>query len=459
MRRNRRNRGGGFIKFIIFLLFIGAGAFYIYTSPMFERVPPTITVKNPLIANANTPIKFNVKDNVRVKSVKVVLNKEGKEIPIYNQTFLIPTNSKNIEIKLPSDIIKSKNDTWNVEITAKDASYWNFLRGNISKKNTKLIIDTTPPSVSLVANSSSILKGGTALVIYKAKDKNLKDTYVEVNKNLRFKATRYKKDGVYATLFVWPFNQDNFSPKIVAIDTAGNRVTIDISIYKKMKKYKVSQIRASDRFINGKIKELAMSDPDYSDIKDKFKRFIAVNEKMRKKNEDLIHKLSQKVTPINGSWKIAPFYPLKNATKVSDFGTKRFYYYGNKNNIISTSYHLGYDFASYKNADLKSTNPGVVVFASNNGIYGNMPLINHGFGLYTLYGHCSEILVNKGEKIKPNQTFAKTGMTGLALGDHVHFGVVVQGVEVYPLEWMSKKWINDNINRVFKKADKNLGYN
>jgi murein DD-endopeptidase MepM/ murein hydrolase activator NlpD len=88
-----------------------------------------------------------------------------------------------------------------------------------------------------------------------------------------------------------------------------------------------------------------------------------------------------------------------------------------------------------------------------------MPLIDHGLGLYTLYGHCSSVLVQKGQKVKRGQIIAKTGVSGLALGDHVHFGVLVQGIEVHPLEWMSKSWLKTHINDVFKKADRILGYN
>ena len=68
------------------------------------------------------------------------------------------------------------------------------------------------------------------------------------------------------------------------------------------------------------------------------------------------------------------------------------------------------------------------MFAKYNGIYGNNIIISHGLGVYSLYGHCSSMLVDEGEKIKAEQVIAKSGMTGLALGDHLHFGILVQGV-------------------------------
>jgi len=81
-------------------------------------------------------------------------------------------------------------------------------------------------------------------------------------------------------------------------------------------------------------------------------------------------------------------------------------------------------------------------------------LIDHGFGLATLYGHCSQILVRKGEEVTAGQMIARTGKTGLALGDHLHFGVLVHGIEVWPMDWMKGNWIRKNIDQVFKKADK-----
>jgi len=109
--------------------------------------------------------------------------------------------------------------------------------------------------------------------------------------------------------------------------------------------------------------------------------------------------------------------------------------------------------ASTQMADLVTSNDGKVVFAEYNGIYGNMPIIDHGLGLYTLYGHCATLNVKEGDYLKAGDKIAQTGKTGLALGDHLHFGILVQGIEVRPIEWLDSKWIRDNIDKIFKDAD------
>jgi murein DD-endopeptidase MepM/ murein hydrolase activator NlpD len=151
-------------------------------------------------------------------------------------------------------------------------------------------------------------------------------------------------------------------------------------------------------------------------------------------------------------FKLEPFYPLKNGQVVASFGDHRYYKY--KGAVISEAYHLGLDLASTKMADILVTNKGVTVYANYNGIYGNNLIVYHGLGLYSLYGHCSNILVQKGDIIKPWQVAAKSGATGLALGDHLHFSILIQGIFVRPAEWMDSKWIQTNITDVIEGAKK-----
>ena len=129
------------------------------------------------------------------------------------------------------------------------------------------------------------------------------------------------------------------------------------------------------------------------------------------------------------SWKIKPFYPLRNGAKVASYGDERHYYYEDRSNEISQSYHVGLDMASTKMAKIISSNDGIVVYSDYNGIYGNMPMIDHGMGLFSLYGHCSNIMVQEGDEVSAGTAIAQTGVSGLALGDHLHFGVLVQGIE------------------------------
>jgi len=125
--------------------------------------------------------------------------------------------------------------------------------------------------------------------------------------------------------------------------------------------------------------------------------------------------------------------------------------------VVDQEYHLGYDLAVTRRYPVEAANDGVVVFAGDLGIYGNAVIIDHGYGINTLYGHMSSIDVSVGDTIKKKQIIGRTGETGLAAGDHLHYGVYIYGVPVRPVEWWDEKWINDNILNKIEEAKAEFG--
>ncbi len=454
MAKIKKSGSGGKIVTVLLLIGILAGAGYIYTAPEFEREKPQIEGSDNVFWNRKDPLSIKLKDNVGLSSYELILSDGDKSIIIGQGPFPNKIKEQTLLVKYPkSKVLDPKAKHFTLKIKVNDSSFWNMMEGNSATKILKINVDYKRPNVNVLANSRMINQGGSALVVFQAEDDNLDELYIEANGN-KFKPQPYKKEGYYAALIAWPFTQDTFSAKIVATDLAKNKRMTKIPFYHKNPKYKISRIKASDKFIDGKITDLASSDPEYADITDKLEKLKAINETMRLKNEELIHALSKKVSDeMLDSWKIKKFYPLKNGAKVASYGDHRFYYYKTKDNVVSESYHVGYDLASTKMANIKVSNPGTVVYTDDNGIYGNMPMIDHGLGLYSLYGHCSQVLVKEGDEVNAGEVIAKTGTTGLALGDHLHFGMVVQGIEVRPVEWFDGKWIKKFIDNVFKEAD------
>jgi len=454
--RNRSGKKSGskiLVGFVLLVLLAGAG--YIYTAPEFEREVPSVQSQNNLFWNRKDPLKVQLHDNVGLKSFELTLSDGTNSIIVGQGELESNTKEQTLLVKYPkSKVLNPKAKKLTLKVSVTDSSLWNFMQGNASEKTIDINVDYKRPNVNVLSNSYSITQGGAALVVFQAEDENLDTLYVEAAGE-QFKAQPYKEEGYYAALIAWPFNKDDFNAKIIAIDAASNKRVVDIPYYIKNHKYRVSWIHAKDKFIDGKITDLASSNPDYASIDDRIERLRAINETMRLKNEDLIHSLSKKVSSeILENWKIQKFYPLKNGQKVASYGDERHYYYKTKDNEVSHSYHVGYDLASTRMASIKTSNAGKVVYANENGIYGNMPMIDHGLGLYSLYGHCSQLLVNEGDEVSAGDTIAKTGVSGLALGDHLHFGIVVQGIEVRPVEWFDKDWIRKNIDNIFKEADK-----
>jgi len=455
MRKRRAKKSGRKILSLLLVIAILAGTGYVYTAPEFEREVPSIQSEQNVWWNRKDPLKVQLSDNEGLKSFELVLSDGQKSLIVGQGTFEEKTKEKTLLVNYPkSKVLDPKATQLKLKVLVTDSSKWNLFEGNKNEKEIDINVDYTKPNVNVLSNSYSITQGGSALVIFQASDRNLDSIYVEAGGE-KYKAQPYQKEGYYAALIAWPFNKQEFTAKVVAIDVAQNKRVTDIPFYLKKHKYKVSWIKAKDKFIDGKITDLATADPEYAHIDDRLEKLKAVNETMRLKNEDLIHELSKNVSSdMLESWKIQKFYPLRNGQKVASYGDERHYYYESKDNKVSHSYHVGYDLASTRMASIKTSNAGKVVYSGENGIYGNMPMIDHGLGLYSLYGHCSQVLVTDGEEVSAGQDIAKTGVSGLALGDHLHFGLVIQGVEVRPVEWFDKEWIRKNIDNVFKSADK-----
>ncbi len=448
MRKKNQN------KTVLFILAIVVGiVVYLFTSDTFERNAPVIKVENNGYWNLKSPLKLTITDASGLKNFRVVLKTSKGDKEITSSVFNPPKDHVDYEIEAPRSVYSVKDKKVKIIVEATDASKWNFFHGNDAHKEVSLEVDKKRPKVSVLANSYKITKGGAALVVFKAMDPNINEIYIQTNFGKKFKVTPFYKDGYYISLLAWPIKEKNFRAEIHVNDLAGNKVKAYIPLYLKDRAYKVSHIKVTEKFLEGKVADLASQFDESADIEDPIERFKKVNEDVRKKNEDLIHKLTSKVPDeMIDSFHINKMYPLKNAKVVASFGDHRYYYY--KGKLISESYHMGLDLASNAMAKIRPQNGGTVVFADFNGLYGNMPLIHHGLGLYTLYGHCSSVAVNQGDEVKPHQVIARTGKSGYAMGDHLHFGVLIQGIEVRPQEWMDRKWIKLNVTKVIKMAKK-----
>ena len=418
---------------------------------MFEKNAPDVVFENNGFWNLKSPLKISIKDESGIKDYRVVLQTSTGQKELASEHFVTPTKEVPLEIKPPRGAFAIKDKQVKLIVEARDASKWNFLNGNQAHKEFTLNIDKKRPQVSILANSYKISKGGSALVIFKAKDDNIDKIYIKTNFGKVFHVTPFHKEGYYISLLAWPVHEKNFRASVVVSDFAGNTVKAYVPLYLKDRSYKVSHINISDRFLKGKIADLASQFDETAGVEEPLEQFKIINEKVRAKNEALIHKITSKVPDemVDG-FDIHRMYPLKNAKVVASFGDHRFYYY--KGRRVSESYHMGLDLASKAMAPIRPQNGGKVVFADFNGLYGNMPAIHHGLGLYTIYGHCSSLAVSQGDEVRPRQVIAHTGKSGYAMGDHLHFGVLVQGVEVRPQEWMDKHWIKLNITKVIKLA-------
>jgi murein DD-endopeptidase MepM/ murein hydrolase activator NlpD len=172
---------------------------------------------------------------------------------------------------------------------------------------------------------------------------------------------------------------------------------------------------------------------------DLLSRFLRINGEMRRKNNqqlaDLRTRTEQRVL-----WN-GPF--IHYGKEEANFADVRDYKY--KGKMVDRQVHLGFDLSDVANAPVNAANDGRVVWADNLGIYGNCVVLDHGYGLQSIYGHMQRIDVKVGDMVKKGGKMGVAGSTGLAEGVHVHFGMQIDGVQINPREWWDEHWIRDRI--------------
>ncbi len=392
-----------------------------------------------------------------IVSIDISVYQGGKKVELLKDTPEVAEKSYTIQIR-PKDL-DLKDGRAIIVIKA---------RSGILKKveyDIKSLIDTVPPDLEVVRSPSIIYQGSAGFAVLRAGDAD--SVFVEIAGKTRsgeeqtfrvFKAYAvtdlpsgqveepqtaagsYGKKAVltYYVFFPAPFNiaKGSFF-YAVAEDAAGNRKIKALSTRLIMKRYRTSSININDNFIKTVISPL-LNETDISDPEASFRK---VNEEWRKESEKRLIEIARKTEP-EMLWE-GPFLQLKNSKVMAVYGDKRTYYYNKK--AISKSAHLGYDLASFAHAPVEAANTGIVRFAGDLGIFGNAVIIDHGLGLMSLYGHLSTIMVREGQAVRKGDIIARTGATGLAGGDHLHFGVLIDGYEVSPLYWWDPRWIKANV--------------
>ena len=179
-------------------------------------------------------------------------------------------------------------------------------------------------------------------------------------------------------------------------------------------------------------------------------RFLKINGEIRRRNNQTLADLRLK-TADRFLWS-EPFLQLSKSQVEAQFADVRTYIYQGKK--VDEQVHLGFDLAKVKNTPIGAANDGKVVLAEKLGIYGNCVVVDHGYSLQSIYGHLSAIKVKAGDDVKRGQIVGLSGATGLAGGDHLHFSMQIEGVQVNPVEWWDAHWIRDHVHRL-KSTDEN----
>lgn len=399
-----------------------------------KRVDLKLAKAVPAIGTA-TSISVQADGSHGVKSFIAVLEQDGQTQQVYHdktkskQTARIYTFTAG---KKQADFLKEGPARLILKASSND------LRGSTTTVSQDIQVVLRPPSIVADGRQHYINQGGAELVTL-----DLGGSWTDAGVRVaNYSAGTFPMPGEADnsshrfSLFPFPWDVAPDSvPLAFARNGAGTEVTTTFWVKVFPKKFRESTIQLNDRELQKVDGEL---DPDGTgSLVD---RFVKLNREMRRSNNQTVYNLRNN-TEKRILWS-GPFIPVKGARE-SYFADKRSYVYNGRK--VDEQVHLGYDLAQTTNMPVKAANSGKVIYADRLGLYGNCVIIDHGYSLQSLYGHMSRLLVKVGDMVQKEQQIGVSGATGMALGDHVHFSMMIAGIQVDPKEWWDEHWIHDRI--------------
>jgi hypothetical protein len=436
---------------LFFTVVVVLGVVWIW--PRIEGDAPVLTGPEEIRLGAQ-PLSIDVAwtdEGMGLESVSAVLRlpekeegAEPREIVLHEERFrsvsaggpIVPHASQQRTLELDAEAMGLPEGESTLVLAARDGSWSGFGEGNSAELEIPVQVDTRPPRVTIESGLTYVRRGGSALLAYRV-DEDAVRSGVRVGD--AFFPGVGRDGGGHVAVFAIPVEAaDSPLVEVVGIDDFGNETALPFDARIQDRKIPTVPIGLSDPFLMrvsqtfGGAEDAPSSTP--------LALFQWVNTELRAQNEARIAETIPE--PSETQWS-GGFEQMRGSKVTSEFAELREYTL--RGQRVSRARHYGYDLASTSRAPITASNAGTVIHAGELGIYGNLVLIDHGLGITTLYGHLSSIEVAKGERVERGQILGRSGATGLAGGDHLHFAVIVGQTYVDPLEWWDPKWVRDHI--------------
>jgi murein DD-endopeptidase MepM/ murein hydrolase activator NlpD len=312
----------------------------------------------------------------------------------------------------------------------------NDLRASEASREIEIEVISVPPKLAADGFQHYINQGGCELAVATVSG-YWTDAGVRVGQySFRTFPLPGSKSGELFSLFAFPWDMPATTVPVFFARNPAQESTARFWFKVFPKKFRSRNLDIDDAFL-----EKVDSQIDPGGSGSLLDRFLKINGELRRKNNQTLADLRLK-TADHFLWS-KPFLQLANSKVESQFADRRTYVYKGKK--VDEQVHLGFDLSVTKHVAVPAANDGRVVYAADLGIYGNCVVVDHGYGLQSIYGHLNSIEVKEGDMVKQNQTLGRSGSTGLAGGDHLHYSMQVGGVQVNPVEWWDAHWIKDRI--------------
>jgi hypothetical protein len=447
------------ILVVLIVLGVGAAVAWVYAG----RAPgPVIEISGPAVVGQTGQIDVQVTAPGGVlEKLAVTLVQDSLTAPVFELTAdtagTISTDGDRVSLSRPTGkkiVPDLKAGAARVTVNAVRPVLFG-LREATASASREIEVRLTPPQIAVLSSFHYINHGGSEAVIYRV-------TPPDSESGVRVGDYEYPgypasgagiaagDDALRIAFFALLWDQDTSTPiRVYARDAVGNEGSgsFDYRIFPKQ--FRASRIELDDRFLGRVVPPILQNSTDLKvdDPTDLLASYLKINRDLRRANNQAITELASQTSP-EILWR-GPFKQLLNTAVEAGFADQRTYVY--KGQEVDRQVHLGFDLASTAGASVRAANRGRVLHAGWLGIYGNCVILDHGMGLMSLYAHLSSIGVHVGDLVDLDAELGRSGATGLAGGDHLHFTMLLAGNAVTPIDWWSAQWIQDRITR--KLAD------
>jgi murein DD-endopeptidase MepM/ murein hydrolase activator NlpD len=328
-----------------------------------------------------------------------------------------------------------------VRVVAERASTWLRHPAPVVKE-LRLPVRLVPPPLALLSSQHYVAQGGSGVVVYRVGSSATRDGVRAGDWFFPGSPLPGGGSGDRLALFGVPWDlSDPARLRLVADDDAGNAAEVAFVDRFFPRPPVRDRIVLDDAFLAKVVTEIRAQTPELPERGSLIDDYLEINRDLRRRNAEDLAALAPRSA---GAFLFRePFEALGNAQVMSHFADQRTYVYQGRE--VDRQTHLGYDLAVVAHTPVPAANAGVVVLARYLGIYGNAVVVDHGLGLATLYAHLSAIEAKEGQKVERGTILGRTGATGLAGGDHLHFTTLVRGLPVNPVEWWDGHWIHDRV--------------
>jgi murein DD-endopeptidase MepM/ murein hydrolase activator NlpD len=423
---------------------------------------PSIEIRQPAkFVGASSPLEVAVAaPGAELKTLQIVLEQEGKLHTLFSLA-----DQKGATVKQDGadrllvsgsvgrqQVPELKSGPARVLVSASRAVVYG-IRTIESNASNDVQVRLERPRISIVSTHHYVNHGGSEMAVYRVTPSDVvSGVLVGDIEYPGYPATGANVDGIRISdpdlrvaFFALLHDQDLKTPiRLFARDEAGNSARADFDYRAFPKPFKRSRIELDDRFLDRVVPAILEGTTDVKPEGNSLAQFLVINGELRRKNAEKIGSFAAQASP-QLLWGGAVFHPFTNTAVESAFADHRTYVY--KGREVDQQVHLGFDLASFTGTPIVAANSGNVLFADELGIYGNCVILDHGMGVQSLYAHLSSIDVKAGQAVQKEATLGRSGMTGLAGGDHLHFTMLVNGRMVNPVEWWDAHWIEDRILR------------